>query len=244
VLARVFANLGVVMPEKKQRLDKDGVKRIIQLSLTLLFIMAVLFASAGTLDYPEAWTLLEVYLIALLIGGVYIGLKNPEAINARGRWRGGIKKQELIIVTLYSIATLMLLIVAGFDFRYKWSVVPQEYKLLGIASFFVSMVIAYWTMYVNSYLAVLVKVDKKHGQRVITTGPYHYVRHPLYVGIIISLLGMPLLLGSYVAFIPAVLAIFFLSVRSVLEEKTLMKELKGYKEYTRKTKYRLIPGVW
>lgn len=234
----------MVMPEKKPGLNKDGVKRIIQLMLTSILIMAVLFASAGTFDYPEAWTLIEVYLIALLTGGVYVGLKNPEVINARGRWRGGIKKQELVIVTLYSIAALMLLIVAGLDFRYKWSLVPQELKLLGIASVFISMAIAYWTMYVNAYLAVLVKVDKKHGQRVITTGPYRHVRHPLYVSLIISLLGMPLILGSYIALIPGVFAIFFLSVRVVFEEQTLMKELKGYRQYMKKTKYRLVPGVW
>ena len=140
---------------------------------------------------------------------------------------------------------MILLVITGLDaVRFRWSNVPFVLKALGFIGFIPGIVFSLWAMVKNTYASNMVRIQENRGHKVCTTGPYRYVRHPMYVGVIILVLCFPLALGSFYAFIPSsTIAILFV-LRTLLEDKTLKKELPGYKEYAKKVRYKLIPGIW
>ena len=137
------------------------------------------------------------------------------------------------------------LIIPGFNaVRYQWSHVPVWVKSLCFVLIVASFLWITWIMKENTFLSRFVEIQEERGHKVITTGPYRFVRHPMYIGASILLLALPVALGSLYALIPAAFTVVFTIIRTVLEDKTLHKELEGYVEYAQKTKYRLIPGIW
>ena len=145
---------------------------------------------------------------------------------------------------VYLIFLIGIIIISGLDFRFKWSVVPPWAVIVGFMASIPAVVIISLSARENTYLSDVVRIQEDRGHRVCTTGPYHYVRHPMYVGIIIMVFMLPLLLGSLYALIPAGLTASTFVVRTALEDKTLKMELSGYQEYAQKTRYRLLPGIW
>jgi protein-S-isoprenylcysteine O-methyltransferase Ste14 len=140
---------------------------------------------------------------------------------------------------------MIMLVLAGFDaIRYQWTYVPLGIKVLGFLGFIPAFLLVFWTMTQNRYLSEVVRIQEERGHKVCTTGPYRYIRHPMYMGVIIFVLCFPLALGSLMALILSVLIIVVFLIRTSLEDKTLHKELEGYKEYAEKVRYKLIPGVW
>jgi len=137
------------------------------------------------------------------------------------------------------------LVLPGFDaVRYQWSNVPVGVKVLCFILLTSSFLWISWIMKENTFLSRFVEIQEERGHKVITTGPYRFVRHPMYVGATILLLCLPIALGSLYALIPLVFCIIFVIIRTALEDKTLHNELEGYAEYAKRTKYRLIPGIW
>ena len=207
--------------------------------------MALFFGSAGTFNWPEAWFFLFLYAVAVI--GIVRWLKkhSPELLKERMSRRKDAKTWDKIILILYSLLVMMMLAVAGLDaIRYQWTHVPPVLKVLGFLGFIPAYMLIFWTMTQNRYLSEVVRIQKERGHEVCTTGPYRYVRHPMYVGVIIFVLCLPLALGSFFALILSAAIIFVFLIRTSLEDNTLQKELPGYKEYAEQVRYRLIPGLW
>jgi protein-S-isoprenylcysteine O-methyltransferase Ste14 len=226
------------------RLDRSGVSRIITVLGTLVVFGLILFGLAGRLDWWEAWAFLLIYLGGIMTVGLWSLLHNPEVINERGRMGKNTKSWDKLIGVFYMVFLAATLALAGLDARNGWSAVPLWVEVLGAAGFVISLAFAYWAMTANTFLSTFVRIQDERGHTTVTSGPYRFVRHPMYVGILFMSWGMPLLLGSWLAVIPGVLTILLFIVRTSLEDRTLQAELPGYKEYTRRVRYRLIPGVW
>lgn len=232
------------MKLKRGREDSTAVK-VIKGLVTVLFILALLFVPAGTLHWPEAWLLLLLYFAA--VSGVMIWMKTkaPGLLKERISRNKEIKSWDKIIMTAYSFLLIILLAVPGLDsVRFGWSEVSFVVKALGFIGYIPALVFAFWAMRENAYSSDVVRIQEDRGHTVCTTGPYRFVRHPMYVGVILFVLCLPLSLGSLYSFIPALLIIILFIIRTSLEDKTLQKELPGYKEYAQKVRYRLLPGVW
>jgi protein-S-isoprenylcysteine O-methyltransferase Ste14 len=210
-------------------------------------IMALpLFLAAGTLAWPAGW----IYLI-LLYGWLFIGILlllkyNPgllaERINVSPPNQKAWDKVFIALLDLFLFALLVLMPLDAV--RFHWSWMPIFLQMVGAIALVVSFVLMSLVFRENSYLSATVRVQEERGQTVITTGPYHYVRHPMYAGGLFMFLGTPLLLGSWYGVLLTLLFLPALIVRAVLEERTLLRELPGYGAYMTQVKYRLIPYVW
>jgi protein-S-isoprenylcysteine O-methyltransferase Ste14 len=232
------------MKLKRDKEDSTAVK-VIKAVVTILFILVLLFVPAGTLHWPEAWLLLLLYFA--MASGVMIWMKSkaPSLLKERMSRNKEIKSWDKILMTAYSFLLIILLAVAGLDaVRFGWSEVPLLAKALGFIGYFPALIIAFWAVRENAYASDVVRIQEDRGHTVCTTGPYRFVRHPMYVGVILFILCFPLSLGSLYSFIPASLIVVLFIIRTSLEDKTLQKELPGYKEYAQKVRYRLFPGVW
>jgi len=208
----------------------------------LIFILTLQFVPAGTLNWPEAWLYLTSNICYVIQTFLYLEKNSPDSLKKRTELKPE-KGWDMVITVGASVVFVALFIIAGFDaVRYRWSTAPIESKALGFVGIISSFIILFSVMKENSYLFRTVKVEK--GQKIVTTGPYSIVRHLMYAAMITQFTSMPLALGSYYALIPAVLVDVFIVIRTILEDKTLQKELGGYVEYVKKTPYRLLPGVW
>lgn len=218
---------------------------IVRTAVTVLFIFALVFIPAGSFHWPEAWLVLLFYFS--VVTGAFIWMKKnaPGLLKERMSRKRDVKSWDKIIMTIYILILMVLIIVPGLDaVRFHWSEVPLIIKVLGFIGYIPAMGFAAWAMRENAYLSDVVRIQKERGHTVCTTGPYKYVRHPMYVGVILFILCLPLSLGSFYALIPALMIVVLFIVRTSLEDKTLQEELPGYKEYARKVRYRLLPGVW
>ncbi len=221
----------------------SGSKIIARFTMALLFYAALLFVPAGTLNWPEAWLFISVYFAWAIPVVVWLKKNNPGLLEERMRiFKKPAKGWDKLIILAATILFIAMFAVAGFDIRYRWSEVPFFLKVLGFAGFVPSLVLIFLVMRENTYLSRIVEIRK--GQKVITTGPYRYVRHPMYAGVIALFLCTPPALGSLYALIPGSLLAVLIIIRTYLEDKTLHEELQGYKEYAGRTRYRLLPGFW
>lgn len=228
----------------KPSLDRSGKKRLVVVVLYFVISGTILFVSSGTIDWPEAWILLGSGVVLGLVMLPFIIRKNPEVINERGRKSSKTKGWDKVLGAFMAPLVIGYMVVAGLDVRFGWSNVPLWTKWVSLIPLAVGMVIPYLTMLVNPFLATTVRIQEERGHKVATEGPYRYVRHPMYVGAILSWLASPIFLGSWWAILPNALACALLVVRTVLEDRTLHKELDGYSEYAQKVRYRLVPGLW
>jgi protein-S-isoprenylcysteine O-methyltransferase Ste14 len=231
-----------VSPQPK--LERSGYLRMAQVLFILVIDAAILFAAAGTLGWLAAWIYVSIRVAALVIGGVVIIRENPEIINERGRMPTETKHFDKLFAAIYTPLILILPLVAGLDYRFAWSTMPLWLSVIGIVLAIPAAILPYWAMLVNNYLTTTVRIQKKRGHRVITGGPYRYVRHPMYLGMFLSALSTPLLLGSWWALIPGGLMILAGIWRTSHEDQVLHEELPGYTEYAQRTRYRVLPGVW
>ena len=226
-------------------LDEYGRRRLVQVVVLLIAILSIYFLAAGRFNLPWAWVYLAVGIISLLAGGAYVLRHNPQAINERGRPPENQKKWDKVIVAFNSLFYLGVYITAGLDARFAWTdSMPLWLHLLGVLGSFISSGLTYAAMAHNPFLSTVVQISDQRGHRVATSGPYRYIRHPMYSSLIIGWPALAFLLGSYWALIPGLLAAALMVTRTALEDSTLMTELPGYAEYARHTRHRLLPGVW
>lgn len=230
--------------QSANKLDRSGINRIITVLAMLVVIGVILFSLAGRLDWWEAWAFLILYLGGIIANGLWSLRHNPEVINERGRIGKNAKAWDKIIGVLYALFLFGTFVIAGLDVRQAWSTAPLWIKVLGGLAFLVSLAITNWAMKTNTFLSTFVRIQDERGHTTVSGGPYRFVRHPMYVGILFMSAGMPLLLGSWWALIPGLITIILFFVRTALEDKTLLAELPGYVEYSQKVRYRLIPGIW
>jgi len=228
-----------------QREDASKAKIIIKTVVTILFLLALIFVPAGTLNWPEAWLVLLLYFAGVTGALIWMKKKAPGLLKERMSPKKDAKSWDKRIITVYTLLLMALLIVPGLDaVRFGWSEVPLIVKVLGFVGYLPAGRFAFWAMKENAYLSNVVRIQKDRGHTVCTTGPYRYVRHPMYAGVMLIMLCLPLSLGSFYAFIPAFMIVVLFILRTSLEDKTLQEELPGYKEYAQKVRYRLLPGVW
>jgi protein-S-isoprenylcysteine O-methyltransferase Ste14 len=222
----------------KAELMKLVVSRFIPIMLILVIILVV---PAGTFAFWQAWVYLAIILIPMTFVLNYLVKHDPALLERRMRMREKQEDQKLIVKLGY-IPFLLGFILPGLDMRFGWSHVPLWVIILCDALVFLGYMIIFLVFRENSYTSRIVEVEQE--QTVIQTGPYAIVRHPMYVGVTLMYVFAPLALGSWWAVIPGSVIIPVLVARIISEEKLLVKDLKGYKEYMQKVRYRLIPGIW
>jgi len=210
---------------------------------TLVFI-ALIFIPSGALYYWQGWAYLATFIICSAMYTVYLVKHDPELLKRRteaGISREKERTQKIVIFLLY-VACIALVVLSALDVRFGWSKAPWYAPVIGAALVAVSFYIFYLVSKVNTYAAATIRVEE--GQKVISTGLYGLVRHPMYFGALFLFLGTPLALGSLWALLLVPLFLPILYFRLANEEKVLLRDLQGYAEYTRKVRSRLIPGIF
>ncbi len=219
--------------------------QLLQTLVMFLVIGGVLFLAAGRLDWPAAWAFLIVYFLIALVTAVWMLRTNPELTQERARPGRNAKSWDNLLVGLNLLLTLALFAVIGLDAgRYGWSEVPLGVRALGLLGFIPAFGLPLWAARMNTYLSSRVRIQEERGHVVVASGPYRYVRHPMYAGMIWYAVSVPLLLGSWWGLAVGAVMIAAVILRTALEDRTLQRELPGYAAYSRQVRYRLLPGVW
>jgi protein-S-isoprenylcysteine O-methyltransferase Ste14 len=223
---------------------KTAAKGLLSATLGLVSFGAMLFLPAGTFHYWQAWVFLVVFALSTWIPSVYLMRTNPEALERRMRVGPSAENRPLqrILITVVFISFPAMFVISALDHRFGWSPVPASVSLIGDVLVAIGLGLAMLVIIQNSYAAANVNVEA--GQQLVSTGVYGLVRHPMYTGNVVLMLGIPLALGSYwglLLFIPG-LVVLVLRIRD--EEDLLTHELSGYRDYTQRVHYRLLPYVW
>jgi protein-S-isoprenylcysteine O-methyltransferase Ste14 len=223
---------------------KTGVQATASSVFGLIVLSALVFLPAGTLNYWQAWVFIATFMVATIFPSIYIARTNPAALQRRmhGGPRAEARTIQKILITGAWLGLLALLVISAYDRRMGWSSVPAWVCLLGDVLLATGLGIAMLVVIQNGYAAATVTVET--GQTVVSGGVYTFVRHPMYVGNMIMMVGVPLALGSYWGLVFVVPGVVALVLRILDEEKLLTHELAGYREYTQRVRYRLVPYVW
>ena len=221
-------------------------KLLLQNFFFLVALGALLFASAGSLHWPAAWVFLIVSAIIGPACGLWLAKTDPALLAERLRptFQAEQPAADKKFMLTFVAATLVWLVAMGLDRRAHASDVPFLLQALGLAMYLLSTAFIMWVFRTNSFAAPVVKVQAARHHRVVSSGPYAFVRHPMYSGIMLFFLGVPLLVGSWwgVAIAP-VFAILF-AIRAGIEERALVEGLPEYADYAARVRYRLVPGLW
>ena len=212
-----------------------------RLLMGVVMFALLFFLPAGTWSYWQAWLYIGVLIIPMVVVLAYFMKRDPELLERRMKMREERKEQRRIIQAS-GLTFLLAYLLPGFDIRYGWSDMPAWVSIFAAVVMFLSYVLVFRTMQVNSFLSRVIEVADN--QKVIDTDVYGIVRHPMYVGMIMLYVISPIVLGSWWAVIPALLIFPVIIFRILDEEKALEQELPGYLEYEQKVKYRLIPFIW
>lgn len=214
--------------------------------LYLLLLTATPFIAAGDIGWIMPWVYLGTYVAVMLIGAALVAKADPEVIEERRQVREGVKRWDQILTNVFGWVTIpTTMLVAGLDRRMGWTLHRSPaIQIGGLVAAVLGFCLVMWAMASNSFFSTYVRIQTDRGHVPVSNGPYRYVRHPGYVGIIASVLATPVVLGSAWAFIPAGFGTVLMVTRTALEDKTLHKELDDYAEYAQQTRYRLLPGVW
>ncbi|WP_374687561.1 isoprenylcysteine carboxylmethyltransferase family protein [Promineifilum sp.] len=224
------------------RLNRNGARLFLGVLLFTAAQAGVAFLAAGTLRWAAAWAYFGVYALCFTLGLAWVASVNPAVINERGRRSTNTEAFDRRFHRVMPLTIFGGLIVGGLDHRFGWSTMPAPLQLAGLALLVASLAIASWVLATNAYASRVVRLQEGH--RVVTTGPYRFVRHPMYSGTLLAWVAAALSLGSWWLFVPAALGIALFVWRTRLEDATLQEKLPGYREYARQTRYRLVPGVW
>jgi protein-S-isoprenylcysteine O-methyltransferase Ste14 len=201
----------------------------------------MLFLPAGTIHFWQAWVYLAILTIPAVLLTIYLIRKDPELLERRMRMREKEAEQRTII-KLSILFFVIAFLIPSFDKRFGWSSVPLEVIVIADAMVFGGYVVFVLVLRENRYASRIIEVEQK--QKIITTGPYAVVRHPMYSGALLMYGFSPLALGSYWGMIPDAFLVTLIVARIRNEEEVLKRGLEGYSEYTQKVKYRLVPGIW
>jgi len=214
---------------------------ILRTAISVVVVAAFLFVPAGSLRYWQGCAFMALWFLPMLIASPYFLKHDPQLVERRLQTKEKSSEQKMIIRLAQPIVFANLL-VPGLDYRFGWSHVPVWLTILSEAFVLAGYVVTFWVMKENSFASRTVQVME--GQRVISTGPYRLVRHPMYFGAVLMLLFTPLALGSWWALPGFLLVVLLIVLRLLNEEKMLSRELPGYSDYCLRTRYRLIPLVW
>ncbi len=236
------------MPDVEKRADSQTTMAKVLVGLTVATMVVVVagfvFVNAPRLGWTLGWIYVGIVVATLTINLACLLRWNPELIQRRMRVSKFTKTWDKVWAVLFGFAMIAIYVVAVMEARDRVSSAPGAAWLLGLAIFVPGWALAIWSMVVNPFFEKTVRIQSERGHRVIDTGPYAYMRHPGYVGFSGWMLSTPLLLASTWAFVPALITVVLLVIRTSLEDRTLHAELPGYAEYATRVRFRLIPGVW
>lgn len=221
-------------------------KFVVRTTIWLILLGLLLFGAAGTLSWPEAWVYLAWATAISFGGGLWLARHDPALLKERlgsliQRDQKGWDKLFMVMVLVLWFVWFALM---GLDVRYHWSHVPLYAQIMGFLLLILGCYLVFLTFRANSFAAPVVKIQKEREHRVISGGPYAYVRHPMYAGALLINIGAPLLLGSWWGLVAGFLFTVLIGVRAVLEERLLKAELEGYVDYANRVRYRLVPYLW
>ena len=221
-------------------------KLLLQNLIWVVAMGALLFVPAGTLHWPSAWVFLATIAIFGMAGGLWLARTDPALLAERMRptMQSGQPPADKKFMLVFGFAALAWFVAIGLDRRYHASQVPPALQALGWAMILLCSGFMMWVMHENSFAAPVVKVQTERGHRVISSGPYAVVRHPMYSGGVVFFVGAALLLGSWWGLVMSPLFAVLFAVRAGIEERALIDGLPGYAEYTTRVRYRLVPWLW
>lgn len=210
----------------------------------LVSLAGLLFLPAGTLDYWEAWVLLTVFFTPALAITVYLAKKDPKLLERRTKAGFGAEKEgkQNVIQLLAMIAFVAAFVLPAIDHRFAWSRVPLCVAIAGDILVGLGFLIVFFVFKENTYASAIIELDAE--QKTITTGPYAFVRHPMYAGALVMLVGIPLALGSWWGLVTIIPMTLVMAWRLLEEERFLSKNLAAYVDYQNKVQYRLLPFIW
>ena len=213
----------------------------IKFLMGLVLVGLLIFLPAGTMDYPNGWLFMAVLFVPMLIAGVVMALRSPELLKKRLNVKEKESEQKSV-VAMSGIMFIAAFVVAGLNYRYVWTVMPSWAVWSAVALFLLSYAMYAEVMRENAYLSRTIEVQEN--QKVIDSGLYGIVRHPMYTATTLLFLSMPLILGSFISFLIMLCYLPLIVIRIKNEEKVLSQELKGYSTYKQHVRYRLLPYVW
>jgi protein-S-isoprenylcysteine O-methyltransferase Ste14 len=221
-------------------------KLLLQNLIWIVVLGALLFVPAGTLRWPAAWLFLGTIGILGIAGGLWLARYDPALLNERMRpmMQDDQPAADKKFMLVFGFAGLIWLLAIGLDMRAHGVRIPREMQALGFLMLLFSSGFILWVMRENSFAAPVIKLQTERGHRVISSGPYALVRHPMYGGTMLFFVGAPLLLGSSWGVAMSPLFAMLFAFRIAIEERALLAGLPGYADYTARVRYRLVPGLW
>lgn len=214
---------------------------IFKFILGVVLVGLLIFLPAGSFSYYNGWLLMIVLFVPMFFAGIIMMIKNPDLLKSRLNAKEKQKDQNLV-VKLSGLMFIIGFIIAGLGYRFNWYTLPKTVVIIATVVFLLAYVLYAVVLKQNTYLSRTIEVSQN--QKVVDTGLYSVVRHPMYSATLLLFLSMPLILGSVYSFIIFLVYPFIIIKRLNGEEKFLEKELEGYTEYKQKTKYKLIPFIW
>lgn len=223
----------------------ERIKLLIRGFVSVIIFSSVLFLCAGRLNYTGGWIYFSTTITTTLMSAIALG-SDTALLRERSKNGPGAKRWDKLILSASAVALLLSIVVAGFDTgRFEWS--PRLHWVFYVSGILLTLTghsIFITAQRQNKFFSTVVRIQSDRGHTVCDTGLYKIVRHPGYLGMTLSLLGLPMLTGSVWSAVPTSFAIILLWLRTHLEDLTLLNELNGYTAYTQKTRYKLVPFVW
>jgi protein-S-isoprenylcysteine O-methyltransferase Ste14 len=223
---------------------------VVRWALQIIIMTAItgfiLFLAAGRLNWVGGWAFLGMNIFTQLLSAFILIPRQPDLLNERSHSQANTKSWDRFFSPAITIfGTLAIIVVAGLDTRFAWSGLASPWIwwfALGVA--LICQLFVLWAMATNRFFATTVRIQEERDHQVVNSGPYQFVRHPGYPGSVVYTLLIPVVLDSWWTYIPALITVGLLVVRTALEDRTLQAELPGYQQYTQNVPYRLLPGVW
>ncbi len=233
-----------MMTEKEKILTP---RVVFQLIIFIVLVPMLSLLCSWQWDWWEAWFYAMGYILGFIISRYLAWRKHPDILAERSKFlqHENTEPFDTILSRLMGVTAIAIPITAGLDARFGPSVqFSATIKIIAMTLFLAGWALGSYALIMNRFFSGMVRIQKDRGQHVVDSGPYRYVRHPGYAGGLMTYISTPLLLDSLWSLIPIVLTITLLIIRTALEDKTLQEKLEGYREYTHKVHYRLIPGIW
>jgi protein-S-isoprenylcysteine O-methyltransferase Ste14 len=213
--------------------------------LGLVVFTGVWFGIAGRVTWWQGWAFLLTFIVYVSVLVWRLSKVDPDLVRERNRPADVAETWDRVVMGIYSVVLVVLLIVTALDGgRYLWSAIPLGVQMIGWVLLVVAGILVWHVMMTNAYLSSWARIQADRGQVVVQEGLYRRIRHPMYLGIMLSFLGIPLLLNSWWGMIPSVVIVGLFVYRTYREDQMLIENLAGYAEYTQKVRFRLLPGVW
>lgn len=235
-------------PTARESIRKVSPRTIISLVIYLFLPPVLLFGGAGTFKWAMAWAYIVLTMGGVILSRILVARVHPDLLAERSasmEAKDVPAWDRLLVPFISTIIPLLLMLVAGLDKRFGWTQPVSAWVLAaGFLLVTAAITLAIWAMVTNRFFSAFVRIQGERGQQVVSSGPYALVRHPGYTGGLLANFGAPLMLGTLWTFVPSLIGIVLIILRTKLEDRFLFKELEGYQDYTQKVRYKLLPKIW